>query len=446
MVRNIIFVAFLVLVNNISFGQKAYKFEYSRPNQSTIVALYNPTGAKKEFYFRLYVGSTNFYNLLDTSLVLIGDNITDENRETIEPNESNRGDFKYGKYFYFEKEIKEVVGVDLKCDSLVIGSNLTSVDLESTIINKLHFKECDNGNSNFKSINIIDSKIGTLVFENNNIHNNISFLDYSAPSVKMSQVNSIEILNCKILEPIFFKNIPYPKSIVIDNITFINSNSIIDLTAFDNSEQNSVCEIKIKNINDDISKLKMNYEKFRLNFVDMPNWKKESLYKSLLEEQLKLGYIYGYQKLDKEFKHFEYTKDNTLLGEFKDWMDKTWWEYGYNKFKVITNSLYIFLFIVLINLVFYSHFLAIYFPDKFKKIEERLVDKFSNSNSMINRLLFHIYRIPSVIVYSAYLFWGVRLEIKEIEINKPLIFVLLILEYIVGVICLAYIANYIISK
>lgn len=41
---------------------------------------------------------------------------------------------------------------------------------------------------------------------------------------------------------------------------------------------------------------------------------------------------------------------------------------------------------------------------------------------------------------------GLNLDLKELEIKKPLYMTILIGQYITGLVCLAYIANYIISK
>jgi hypothetical protein len=49
-------------------------------------------------------------------------------------------------------------------------------------------------------------------------------------------------------------------------------------------------------------------------------------------------------------------------------------------------------------------------------------------------------------LYTTFVFWGLKLDLKELEIKKPLYMTILIGQYITGLVCLAYIANYIISK
>ncbi|MGZ6554069.1 MAG: hypothetical protein ACXVDV_15855, partial [Bacteroidia bacterium] len=356
--------------------------------------------------------------------------------------------------FLFKESVTYAQLSGFNCDSIFVLHDSILLELDSINSNVLYFKSFDR-KGRFESLNISRSHIKTLTFEKISLSkdkilftddNPVFSISHPSSAIIPNIVDVIKIKDCNILSDIKFENLPCPRCIFLDDIDFVNSNAVIDLTEFESYHDGIDCDLIIKNISNDISKIKMNYANFKVIFLDMPNWKRESVYKAMLENQLKQGYIFGYQKLDKEFKHFEYTKDSTYIGGLKDWMDEWWWDYGYNKIKVITNSVYLFGWVLLANLLLYPQLLKIYFPDKFRKIEERLVDRFGNLKSLSSKVKFYLYRMPSVVVYTAYLFWGLKLDIREIEIRKPAIFIILILEYIIGVVCLAYIANYIISK
>lgn len=324
----------------------------------------------------------------------------------------------------------------IDCDEVIIGADSSGVEMFYSKINKI--KRFEYHHNTFTYFRINRCNIGTLDFSYADILHGFY--------AHKSQFDTILFITCKVYESVEFNDVKLPKFICLDDVDF-EKTSIIDLTGFRVLDKNCPCKIQIDDCQNWISRLQMNYEDFELVFdSSTPDWKKQKIYKQLLEEQQRQGYVAGYQKLERDFKQFEYLRNGTLLGSFKNYLDKTWWNYGYDKFEVVKNSVKIFFIFFLINIFLYSRFLQIYFPEKFKRLEGRLVDKYPKSDSFRSKIKFQINRIPIVFVYSAYLFWGVKLDIKEIEIRKPLIYSLLIIEYISGIICLAYIANYIISK
>jgi len=196
---------------------------------------------------------------------------------------------------------------------------------------------------------------------------------------------------------------------------------------------------------DGMSHLKLDYEYFELLFENSKLWEKEKVYKQLLDEQLKDGFTFGYEKLDKEYSKFKFTKDGSVLGEIQNWIAATWWDYGYDKFKVIKNSLKIFLLFILINLLIYPLLCEVYCPQKFNDLRDRLTLRWAHPTGKVGWKL-RLATIPGVIVYTAYIFWGLKLDLKEIELKKPAVYMLIMFEYVTGLICIAYVANYVFSK
>jgi len=54
--------------------------------------------------------------------------------------------------------------------------------------------------------------------------------------------------------------------------------------------------------------------------------------------------------------------------------------------------------------------------------------------------------MAGVLLYTAFIFWGLKLDVKELVIKKWWAIILIVFEYSIGVVCLAYIANFIITK
>jgi hypothetical protein len=49
------------------------------------------------------------------------------------------------------------------------------------------------------------------------------------------------------------------------------------------------------------------------------------------------------------------------------------------------------------------------------------------------------------LIYTSYLFWGLKLDFGKLKLANIPRAMLVIFQYLIGIICLAYLANYIIS-
>jgi len=234
-------------------------------------------------------------------------------------------------------------------------------------------------------------------------------------------------------------------TIRLQNIDFKSEKSTLDFTTIRRSNNSSPIALSLSYMGDGMSHLKLDYEYFELLFENSKLWEKEKVYKQLLDEQLKDGFTFGYEKLDKEYSKFKFTKDGSVLGEIQNWIAATWWDYGYDKFKVIKNSLKIFLLFILINLLIYPLLCEVYCPQKFNDLRDRLTLRWAHPTGKVGWKL-RLATIPGVIVYTAYIFWGLKLDLKEIELKKPAVYMLIMFEYVTGLICIAYVANYVFSK
>jgi hypothetical protein len=164
---------------------------------------------------------------------------------------------------------------------------------------------------------------------------------------------------------------------------------------------------------------------------------KVSEYQRILDYFQKRGMFQSYEKLDKEFKAFKYTDEGLWYGGVFNWLDKYWWDYGYNKFLVVRNAILLNLFFFLINIFLYGKLLnQTYTLDKFLDIERNM-----------NHVTIHdkIRRLSYIFLYTGYIFWGLKLDIENVNIWKARLFYYVLFQYMVGVVCLAYLANLIIT-
>lgn len=236
---------------------------------------------------------------------------------------------------------------------------------------------------------------------------------------------------------------PQVDSLRIDNVTFSEKASL-DLGRSSNTSNK---RILLSISHTDIEKIKFDYLKFKLNWHHESDADKEQLYVTILEKFRREGQIQSYDSLDVEYRQFLYLKDKTRLGWFKNWLDRNWWYYGYDKTLIASNSLILFGVVILINIVYFPYFCAVYEPENFRKLQRRLSKKMVKSKWLVS--LSYLQLLPGIITYSAFIFWGIKLEIGSLKFDKwwwPLPVFFILIEYIGGIICLAYLVNLVIAK
>lgn len=316
--------------------------------------------------------------------------------------------------------------IDVSGDSLRILSEQDSV--ETYCVNSRHSTRV---NALFKY-----SKLTTLKLDNLILNCRLA----------SSLVDSFFISDVKLDNEIDIEDSPLPKYIFLNGVICKDEKIKFDFSQFKLTDSSRVCDM---NIGVGIASLiKANYKYFNLVFNGSTSvYDKEQIYTELLNMQRAHYFLDGFEKLDKEYKSFKYHSRNSFVGTIQDWIDKHWWDYGYDKFMVIKNSVKLFLLFFAINLLAYKELAKVYHPEKFKKFDERLDSNNTDVEfSMATRVKNYIIRIPAIFLYTAFVFWGLKLDLKELELKKPLYMTILIGQYVTGLVCLAYIANYIISK
>lgn len=171
-----------------------------------------------------------------------------------------------------------------------------------------------------------------------------------------------------------------------------------------------------------------------------------STYQKLVDKAKFEGYKASYEFLDKEYKKFYYhnCEENYTWSVFINWLQKNWWGYGYDKELIIRNTLIIFLFFVIINIFVLKKLARDVYKDN--NIIETL-----NSEGVMPIVIF-LKRIPMSVFYTSIIFFVVsinldRLKYKENLKGKRFLWLVYFgLIYVSGLVCIGYLANFILSN
>ncbi|WKN32154.1 pentapeptide repeat-containing protein [Porifericola rhodea] len=247
--------------------------------------------------------------------------------------------------------------------------------------------------------------------------------------------------SCLLPDTLYFNSVETAKEI---DFTYALTNTL--------QQSNKKCVIDLYGT--DIQKLKFDYSRFKV-LTDSSKYNKAQLsniYQQLLKMQRDKGFTDGEEDVDKEYRHFKLTYDKAgfayLLGAFGSWIQRVWWDYGYHKELIVLWTIVFLLFFTFINI-----FLFTYLNEKVYKIENiynpEKYRETSNSISKRSPILTGISltwfsTLMKSFFYTSLIFFGLKLSIEKIHFEHPGGAMYLIIQYTLGLVCLAYLANFII--
>ena len=249
----------------------------------------------------------------------------------------------------------------------------------------------------------------------------------------------------KFEDNVSFQNFTLPS---ILNMEEVKSVKTIDLTKSSKPIRGSFCNIYLKNA--DLEKIRIDYIKFRLAFdsLDHKNFElKQSIYERLLKNFERDGQKLSYKNLDVEYKnelyHHNMSNANNNFGTAFWWsvglLDAYWWNYGYNKEYIFIWSIGLLLLFSLVNAL-------IGFNNLNKNVYciEGIFDQSRNSNrgsvkAWLNKQVLTIY-------YTGMIFFGLKMSFEKINYGNLGIVSFLFFQYLIGLLCVAYLFNFVISN
>ncbi len=204
--------------------------------------------------------------------------------------------------------------------------------------------------------------------------------------------------------------------------------NIVDLTKTNYNENlKRRCRLMLNKT--DLTKVEMNYPFFKLIFPNnVSHDEKETIYEGLLKNFKNKAYQDSYELLDVEYKRFN--AKNSTLG-FLWWVPDWWWEYGYDRSRVFYWTLGFLAFFTLLN---------------FKGINWLFLKVYKIEKVPIYFKKYGWSRFWYALVFTALVFFSLSVKIDKIDFKEKRGSAYLFLIHIIGLICVAYMANYIIQR
>jgi hypothetical protein len=285
-------------------------------------------------------------------------------------------------------------------------------------------------------------------------------------------MSHVEFINVKIRKCISFNNASFSHSLKFDNVE-INSmlfEKAILPQVIDFDKVNISSNVKLNNsinnpcFHSTVIKMCLLSKADRLNviFSDALDFeiipkkddgnrqsskeKKRGTYEKLLVRAKEEGYMRSYEIIDKRYREFQYLNKDSWKIWFglQNWIDKTWWDYGYNKQLIFRNTLVLFFVFVFFNIFLIKKMVRDVYVDK--KILKLL--KYEDPIPVFNFLK----KIPLSVYYTSIIFFVVSISLKRVKYKENLqgfncrwLFYFGIM-YLTGLVCLGYLVNFVITN
>jgi len=356
---------------------------------------------------------------------------------------------------------------------------------QSTNFSNCHFRS----NTNFSSINFRDSVVfqnngfdqtfysstdtfrgpldfsgnhfrGLMFFERNYFKNEGKFLMdsffggslfrgsqfYGPANFSVCYFKSLcSFQNCIFFNDASFTDLSVPGLLDFTNATFMgnvdfsknhNISSRIDLTLIrtDTGRESTVKKRRGLNLtNSDVSKFKLDYSRFYLIFDTSASFEyRSNVYQSMLNIFKNEGYTESYELLDKDYKAALYDHKGD---HFRGWLDKYWWDFGYSRHYIFYWTFGFLFFFTIVNMFFYP------FLNREVYSIKDVQDKFIYRRARwVGRRFYYSLVYTSIIFFSL----SVKLDRLRYRYWGGVIYIFII--YVLGLICIAYMANFLITR
>jgi hypothetical protein len=215
-----------------------------------------------------------------------------------------------------------------------------------------------------------------------------------------------------------------------------------------------------------IGKLNMEYHNYRLYFpAGTTDDQVSSTYQWLMKSEKENGYDSSYEQLDIEYRHtlaLRHPVDSNA-GVFRflqrhiskplafntwslaegirpahlwDTIQRLWWGYGYRKTRVLYWSVLIVLLFSLFNIFRYERLLNVL------NLENLNPENIPATTTSTKRKAL---RYWYCLIYSSFIFFKVSFEFKSMDFKSKYV-VMLLVQYLIGLVCSAFIVNLILGK
>lgn len=312
---------------------------------------------------------------------------------------------------------------------ITIVQDFSTDKIDSLIVNCIPSATVSFENLNVSNIDFIFKENDAISITNSNISHSASLEGYASTlRISGGEYSNIScIVGCKsvTLNDVSIKVSGSIKNAELVSLSHIHGKDIIDI---DNVRNITLGSPGLENLNFPIYNIDIRPAQY-LNYGTQIKILKE------LAEHFKDVPDY-HEKYDVQYNQMVDSVEHNHITSF---LKRNWNNYGYEPHLVFRNSALLMMFFFFFNLFLYPKILYKGYP----------IDEFILANAVVRKRKGFKVRMLNVaycFIYTGFIFWGLKLSPEKIRVSRLGYSIYLIFQYLVGLVCLAYIANIIITK
>ncbi|HEY9001264.1 MAG TPA: hypothetical protein VIM89_07915 [Mucilaginibacter sp.] len=296
-------------------------------------------------------------------------------------------------------------------------------------------------------IDVMNSSIQNLFFEGNNakvlnayfMEDTLGMANFSANYIAdvnvNHKINEVNFFHCQLNNWLMtdITKLPGSRSIRFNQCSFGKESGLLGISA-DTIEFKSCVHIEhgmflqgidkeeptiLKFYNTDLTNIEFDYDsRYKLYESPYPELNR-SIYEQLLVKFQNEKKLNSYERVDKEYfqsRHSWFVNELSFI----------WWDYSYNKWRIIIWTIFFLLLFTLWNYGNWEKLILIYPIKKSADI--------SASASEYEKII-------KIFVYTSFIFFSIKVDFEKLSFKSTKWLVYFFLQYIIGLICLFFIAN-----
>lgn len=338
-------------------------------------------------------------------------------------------------YFYLQKDtlLTLVFDSDTIKGNLDVSGNILDIQLDNSTIHILDLQS-----STIQNVIITGCNIDTLKLDRSVIKNLV---------IRSGKIKYISFKECHNVTSLIIDDQVQISSLALPDFRPPNDGNVfvkIGCSSFigGSSEVQLLADSKT-----DFERIDLDYHNFYLQYLDEENKNTPDAVRSLYHRVLKKfdenGQSDNYLRLFRHKRQYEASLDPTntffhivtrkvnffISYTLPDW----WWGFGFEKRKIIRNTLFLFAGCLFVGILFFKKFLI-----EYPIIEDETLISTYHAN--------RLGKIFIPFIGISMLFFGIEFKVNKLKFQNKGISFLIIGIYLLGLICLAFIANLIITK
>lgn len=153
-------------------------------------------------------------------------------------------------------------------------------------------------------------------------------------------------------------------------------------------------------------------------------------YENLLNKFRKEGKSDSYKRLDIEYRNFK-ASSGTWWDMSVNYLDKIWWNHGYAKGNIVGWTLFFLFLFFLSNSLLWTQIQSVY-PFELEATEV---------NRYVYPKMYYVRKYFYILLYTAYIFFSLKVNFDKLSFKSIRLVAFFFAQYLVGLICLFFIAN-----